>query len=119
MSSRVRLSHGGVNVFAFSAAFLDEPKLRIAVKNLNNLFPLNIVFSKQLVEKLLDPDKAGDSHSYLITALTPIVPFAFGSSFDVTAIFSSSAPALARAPSIVTVSASFAFGASFVLALYS
>ena len=59
------------------------------------------------------------SPCYLMTARTPIVPVAVGSSFDDTASDSFSAPAFARAPTTVTVNASFAFGASFAFVSYS
>ena len=61
--SCVSLSHCGVNIFAFTVAFLNEPKHRVTVKDLDNLVLTNVVLSKELVENLLEPYEAGDSHT--------------------------------------------------------
>jgi hypothetical protein len=50
-------------VFAFPVASLDEPKPRLALEDLDHLMFVNVVFSKELIENLLDPDEADNSHA--------------------------------------------------------
>jgi len=61
--SRVSSSHSRVDVLAFPVASLDEPKLRISSEDLDHFMLVNMVFSKEFIENLLDPDEPNDSHA--------------------------------------------------------
>lgn len=61
--SRVSSAHSRVDMLAFPMASLDELKLRIALEDLDHLMLVNVVFPKELIENLFEPDESNDSHT--------------------------------------------------------
>src|SRR5258706_5736177 len=64
--SCVSLTHGGVDVFAFTMPSLDKPKVGAVLKDFDHFVLANSMFSRERFENLLEPDGTDDSQLTLL-----------------------------------------------------
>jgi len=62
VSSRFSLTESRVDVLAFAMPAFDKSELWAAFEKFHNFVRFDVMFSRQLLDDLVEPDQAGDLH---------------------------------------------------------